>query len=173
LSAAKLPVFTSSVNMFVYIKNAIKRCTALTTSTTFFTLSKEFRTCLNRYAKHLRGKLPGPTGPTGAASPVFKLAEGGEVDICYVINTAEYCTDTVPQLEEMIKAKIDLSYAESINFAQEVLVCMKRACMVKPLDVLSSREGHPFRSDNALASRHALSPPAPYTEPSRWTPSTR
>lgn len=40
---AKLPVFTSAINIFVYIKNAIKRCTALTTAATFFTLAKEFK----------------------------------------------------------------------------------------------------------------------------------
>lgn len=111
LESAKLPVFTSSVEIFVYIKKAIKRCTALTTSTTFFTLSKEFKACLARYARILKSKLPAP-GSRG-------LPEGGEVDVCYIINTAEYCTDTVPQLEDMIKAKIDLSYAESISFAAE------------------------------------------------------
>lgn len=95
----------------MYIKKAIKRCTALTTSTTFFTLAKEFKACLAKYAKILRSKLPPPTART--------LGEGGEVDVCYIINTAEYCTDTVPQLEDMVKAKIDLSYAESINFSAE------------------------------------------------------
>jgi hypothetical protein len=33
-----LPVFTSSVNLFVYMKNSINRCSLLTTGTTFFTL---------------------------------------------------------------------------------------------------------------------------------------
>lgn len=42
-AGTKLPVFSSSITLFVYIKTAIKRCTALTTSATFFILAKEFK----------------------------------------------------------------------------------------------------------------------------------
>jgi hypothetical protein len=111
-------VFTSSVGMFVYIKTAIQRCTKLTIGLPFFALSKEFKACLQKYSKVLRNKLPLPTqGPSGT---MIRLPDGGEVDVCYVVNTAEYCTDTIPQLEEMIKAKIDLSYAETVNLTGEV-----------------------------------------------------
>lgn len=47
MGLAKLPVFTSAINIFVYVKNAIKRCTALTTAATFFTLAKEFKVCVS------------------------------------------------------------------------------------------------------------------------------
>lgn len=42
----KLPVFSTSVNIFVYIKNSIQRCTKFTTGQTFFDLHQEFKTCL-------------------------------------------------------------------------------------------------------------------------------
>lgn len=42
----KLPVFSTSVNIFVYIKNSIQRCTKFTTGQTFFDLHEEFKSCL-------------------------------------------------------------------------------------------------------------------------------
>lgn len=42
----KLPVFSSSVNIFVYMKNSVQRCTKLTTGQTFFDLHEEFKSCL-------------------------------------------------------------------------------------------------------------------------------
>lgn len=42
----KLPVFSTSVNIFVYIKNSIQRCTKFTTGQTFFDLHHEYRSCL-------------------------------------------------------------------------------------------------------------------------------
>lgn len=42
----KLPVFSTSVNIFVYIKNSIQRCTKFTTGQTFFDLHQEYKLCL-------------------------------------------------------------------------------------------------------------------------------
>jgi hypothetical protein len=56
--ASDSKVYGSSMNMFVFIKNSIKRCTALTTGNTFLALSKEFRTCLTKYADSLRSRCP-------------------------------------------------------------------------------------------------------------------
>lgn len=42
----KLPVFSTSVNIFVYIKNSIQRCTKFTTGQTFFDLHHEYKSCL-------------------------------------------------------------------------------------------------------------------------------
>jgi hypothetical protein len=55
---AALPVFSSSVDMFMYIKKAVGRCKALTTGETFFRLHEEFQTCLQTYANILVAKLP-------------------------------------------------------------------------------------------------------------------
>lgn len=42
----KLPVFSTSVNIFIYIKNSIQRCTKFTTGPTFYDLHIEYKTCL-------------------------------------------------------------------------------------------------------------------------------
>lgn len=53
------------------------------------------------YANLLQAKLPASQGT--ALQQQQHLVDGGEVAVCYVVNTAEYCADILPQLEEMIK----------------------------------------------------------------------
>lgn len=123
-----LPVYTSSVQMFGYFKGSIKRCTALTSGQTFFDLQKEFKASLSKYGGVLRNKL-------GARS--------AEKELCYVVNTAEYAAETIPQLEDLIKAKIDETYKERVDLTPEqdgfyevrstifILYCFHRCfCMV-------------------------------------------
>lgn len=52
------------------------------------------------YADLLEAKLPTTQTTSGQQ---YRLLDGGEVAICYVVNTAEYCADILPQLEDMIK----------------------------------------------------------------------
>jgi hypothetical protein len=99
-----LPVYTSSVQMFGYFKGSIKRCTALTAGKTFFDLQKEFKASLSKYGSVLRGKLG---------------ARAAEKELCYVANTAEYAAETIPQLEELIKAKIDEAYKGQVDLTPE------------------------------------------------------
>ena len=54
------PVFVSSTNLFIYIKNSITRCTALTKEKTFFLLQRAFQKKLRGYASVLEKKLPQP-----------------------------------------------------------------------------------------------------------------
>ncbi|GLE06751.1 hypothetical protein PINS_up016267 [Pythium insidiosum] len=124
----QLPVFSSSVNMFAYIRNSVKRCLALTNGQTFFNLHVEFKHCFQLYSQRLLAKLPPQTSSAGApgsadsqaALRVIKLGEKQEEELCFVINTAEYCAETLPSLEEVIRAKIDKAFAESIELSQEI-----------------------------------------------------
>ncbi|DAZ94557.1 TPA: hypothetical protein N0F65_002209 [Lagenidium giganteum] len=125
----QLPVFSSSVNMFAYIRNSVKRCTALTNGQTFFDLHNEFKRCFHLYSQRLLAKLPAPppgsTGGPGSSGPPdgasrIKLGDKQEEELCFVINTAEYCAETLPSLEEVIRVKIDKAYAEAIELAQEI-----------------------------------------------------
>ncbi len=111
-------VYNSSMNVFVFIKNSIKRCTALTNGTTFLSLSKEFRACLRYYAEALRGKCPAPYshGPP----PLYRLPAGAEQSICYLVNTCEYCSEVVPQLEELIKSKMAPALSGQVDMSEEV-----------------------------------------------------
>mmetsp|Transcript_6722 Transcript_6722/g.8843 ORF Transcript_6722/g.8843 Transcript_6722/m.8843 type:complete len:874 (+) Transcript_6722:83-2704(+) len=117
-SSGKLPVFSSSVSIFGYMKSSLKRCTALTTGQTLLGLAKEFNRCLTEYANLLANKLPQPAkNPQGKET--YKIADGAEQKICYVVNTAEYCAETLPQLAEMIRSRIDETYKDSISTEKE------------------------------------------------------
>ncbi|ETV97877.1 hypothetical protein, variant 1 [Aphanomyces invadans] len=120
-----LPVLSSSVHMFAYIRNSVKRCTALTIGQTFFDLHLEFKYCLGLYASRLLAKLPGfvsagdsPATQTQAAK--WRLGDKQEEELCFVINTAEYCAETLPSLEDAIRAKVDKAFAEAIDLSKEI-----------------------------------------------------
>lgn len=128
-------VYGSSVSMFVFIKNSIKRCTTFSTGQTFFALSKEFRLCLGQYADMLRTRCPPLVAPptlfttamTTAPSPnpnyfphpLCKLPVGQESLVCYLINTGEYCGEVVPQLEQMVKNKMSEQYRDKVDYTVE------------------------------------------------------
>ncbi|CAH0474272.1 unnamed protein product [Peronospora belbahrii] len=81
----QLPVFSSSMNMFAYIRNSIKR----------YSLSS-------------------------SASTKVRLCDKQEEELCFVINTAEYCAETLSSLEEVIRATIDKTFSEAIMLSQEI-----------------------------------------------------
>ena len=135
-SRGELPVFTSSTSLFVYIKGSITRCTAMTKGKAFFLLFQAFQDSLNKYAQILAGKLPTPgsekvTVAVGGlkltASSFGKQADqaslvipsGGEVTICHVISTCEYCVDTVEALQDLIRDTIDTEFQERIDMTTQ------------------------------------------------------
>jgi len=92
------PVFVSSTNLFIYIKNSITRCTALTKEMTFFLLQRAFQKKLRGYASVLEKKLPQPQSAAGlslalskgassqtssVASTTYRIPLGEEVTICH------------------------------------------------------------------------------------------
>ena len=84
------PVFVSSTNLFIYIKNSITRCTALTKEKTFFLLHRAFQKKLRGYASVLEKKLPQPQSAVGlscqsssAASTTYRIPSGEEDTICH------------------------------------------------------------------------------------------
>ncbi|KAF4140520.1 Vps53-like N-terminal domain-containing protein [Phytophthora infestans] len=99
----QLPVFSSSVNMFAYIRNSIKR-------SLLPTASRETPCCLDWALD---------SSSSGASNKV-KLSDKQEEELCFVINTAEYCAETLPSLEEVIRAKIDKAFSEAIELSQEI-----------------------------------------------------
>jgi hypothetical protein len=154
----QLPVFSSSVHMFAYIRNSIKRCLALTNGQTFFDLHNEFKRCLHLYAQRLLAKLPATPlgrsmGADGSSSMRVKLGEKQEEELCFVINTAEYCAETLPSLEEVIRGKINNAFSESIELSQEIdtlhdvgAAAMK--CIVAGLETLLEENLHAMSKAN-------------------------
>lgn len=125
----ELPVFTSSTALFVYIKNSISRCTALTRGATFFDLYKAFEESLKKYAVVLSQKYPTAISTTNISvirvtalassnnSASYKIPVGEEVTICHVIDTCEYCADTVEALEELIRDKMEDTLKDKIDLS--------------------------------------------------------
>ena len=54
---------------------------------------------------------------SGAQS--YRIPPGEEVTICYVIDTCEYCADTMEALEDLIRDKIDDKYKDKIDMSGE------------------------------------------------------
>ena len=134
-------VYGSSMSMFVFIKNSIKRCTALTNGLTFLSLTKEFKACMFQYAEMLRARCP-PI--TGSGTSIVKLGAGAEVGICYLVNTGEYCAEVVPQLEQMIQQKILSSLSNKVDLQSEVDIftdLVAHAMKVLVLGILDRLDG--------------------------------
>lgn len=161
-------VYGSSISMFVFIKNSIKRCTALTTGQAFLSLTKEFKSSMQQYAEMLRTRCPAlysqvtvqsgtVVSATGyVAQPLCRLTPGQESLVCYIINTGEYCSEVclairilycslhllsicinictlclcnfvmmwcmqvVPQLEQLIKSKMDEPLRDKVDLTAEI-----------------------------------------------------
>jgi hypothetical protein len=115
--------YESSRKMFEYIKGSLKRCTGFSTGITFLSLSKEFRICLQQYAESLKFRCPTPTFAQGYKSdkrPIYVLTKSIEVTLCRIIRTGEYCVDTVPALETMMKARIKPVYQNDVDFSAQI-----------------------------------------------------
>jgi len=132
----ELPVFTSSTNLFLYIKNSITRCTVLTKGKTLFLLYRAFQRTLRKYAKVLASKYPsalsGPAAAIGGISiaglttgsgsgikDIYRIPHGDEITICHVIDTCEYCSETVEALQDLIVDKIEDKYKSKIDMSGE------------------------------------------------------
>jgi len=144
-------VYSSASSMFVFIKNSIKRCTALSNGLTFVALCKEFKTCMQQYSEMLRNRCPLPITvsaspyfsavnnssfgnlsstdfPRGVGAPVpviaapvvYRISPGGEAAICYLMNTGDYCAETVSQLEGIIKLKMAPKFVDRVDLNSEV-----------------------------------------------------
>jgi vacuolar protein sorting-associated protein 53 len=135
-SRGELPVFTSSTSLFVYIKGSITRCTAMTKGKAFYLLFQAFQDSLHKYAQILSSKLPSPPSekPSVAvgglkltASSFGKQADsgssvippGGEITVCHVISTCEYCVDTVEALQDLIRDTIEPEFQEKIDMTNQ------------------------------------------------------
>lgn len=123
-----LPVFTSSTELFIYIKNSITRCTKLTTGRTLFLLFRAFQDTLRQYAQVLSSKFPSQminiaslagSGAGENSTASYRIPEGEETTICHVIDTCEYCVDTVEALQDLITDKIEEQYKAKIDMNRE------------------------------------------------------
>jgi len=101
----------SASKMFLLIQKSIGRCTEFTSGQAFYSLCREFEKVMAGYSAMLGQRLPETLTPLSA-----KLA----ATACFVCNSAEYCFDTVGQLEDFIKGKIKEAYRDAIDFDDSV-----------------------------------------------------
>ncbi|KAK6623010.1 hypothetical protein RUM43_008862 [Polyplax serrata] len=137
-------VLPSCADLFVFYKKCLVQCSQLSTSVTMLQLSQTFQKYLREYAlKILQNNLPkisslsstlmgGKTGltrsdiATGFIQSILKEGEVSRLEkeeqrrICIILTTSEYCLETVQQLEDKLKEKIDKDLSEKINMSHEL-----------------------------------------------------
>ena len=114
--------FSTSYNMFGYMHNSIKRCCDLNTGQAFYDLHLEYKAVLNEFATILSNQLVRPSGTKNSfGETVYKFGEGDDIPrlACYIVNTAEYCLDNMPKLQENIQSRIDDEYKERIDLEED------------------------------------------------------
>jgi hypothetical protein len=113
--------YESSRKMFEYIKGSLKRCTVFSTGLTYLSLSKEFRICLHQYSESLKFRCPSPTvASRHGKPPIYSITKTIETTLCRILCTAEYCIDTIPSLENMMKTRIQEEYKPEVDFQQQI-----------------------------------------------------
>jgi vacuolar protein sorting-associated protein 53 len=121
-SRLELAIYESSGKIFEYIKRSVQRCSKFSTGHTLIELSMEFRVCLQQYANSLSRRMPLPCDESRYIKERvidFEVKEGmpytyhvtpeSAVVVCRVMRTGEYCADTIPQLETLMKQLVRCS----------------------------------------------------------------
>lgn len=115
----------SSYHLFGYMHNSIKRCCNYTTGQAFFDLQNEYKKVLEAYANILTSKLPRPATSAASGEATYSLGElGSKSDAtlrlaCYIVNTADYCAENIPKLEDNIKTRIDEAFEDDIDMESQ------------------------------------------------------
>ncbi len=113
--------YESSRKMFEYIKSSLKRCTGFSTGITYLSLSKEFRICLHQYSESLKFRCPSPAvAARNGKPPVYQITKAIEQTLCRILTTCEYCIDTIPALENMMKLKIKNEFKSEVDFQAQI-----------------------------------------------------
>eukprot|EP00744_Colponema_vietnamica_P008299 GILI01011851.1.p1 GENE.GILI01011851.1~~GILI01011851.1.p1 ORF type:complete len:502 (+),score=172.44 GILI01011851.1:897-2402(+) len=61
----------------------------------------------------------GPAPPGSSPTGPIKTTEVDEIVVCYIINTAENCVQSLPRLVKLIQKTIDPSFVEKVNLDHE------------------------------------------------------
>ena len=104
-------VFSSSLHLFKNIKGSLKRCISFSTSKALQDLHISFKNVMRHYQKLLKRGLP----KLGPETEKVALTDDQEIKCCYIINTCEYCLETIPGLHNQIVDKIDEQYKNKID----------------------------------------------------------
>ena len=94
-------------------------------------LYKAFCDKLRKFSSVLSNKYPSPSTaasavislvPPSASSSLlsggaanYRISSGDEIVICHVINTCEYCSETIESLQDLIADKIDPKFKDQVD----------------------------------------------------------
>lgn len=141
-------VYPSCADLFVFYKKCLVQCTQLSTEKPMYQLTQIFKKYLREYAsKILVQKIPKASVQatslgtsmsmltkdfqnlsTAAGNVLQNLLKEGDqprysrdeiVRLCCILTTAEYCVETVDQLEAKLKEKSDEAYTDKIDLSDE------------------------------------------------------
>ena len=127
-SAGESNVLSSSVQVFLHIKKSLKRCSLLTKGQTLFDLSSSFKKVLQAYSARLISRLPRNTSSNRSITMTManttssdwhvKFDDKEENVVCLIINTAEYCYETVDSLGQSIAKILDKPFCNQMDMSQ-------------------------------------------------------
>lgn len=104
-------VLGSSTDLVYYFNEARKRCAKLTRGQPFFDLTQLFKKYLAAYANILNSRLP----PENARN----LSEDEAKKMCIILNTAEYCNNTITQMKDTLVKLVDDQFKDKIDLQKE------------------------------------------------------
>lgn len=138
-------VFPSSGQLFTEYKNFLVTCVKLSCKRPLVQLAGVFQKYLREYANRvLMQNLPKSslTGASGAAASLmqstnvfsasglwqslvkegddYKFTKSELIQICSVLLTANYCLETIQQLEKKLQEKVDPKYVDKIEMKPEL-----------------------------------------------------
>ena len=88
-------VFGSSLHLFKNIKESLDRCLKFSRGSALFNLQCSFKNVFNYYIRLLKLKLP-PRAFDESNNQVMLLSDEQELRCVYLVNTCEYCLETIP-----------------------------------------------------------------------------
>eukprot|EP00742_Colponemidia_sp_Colp-10_P013643 GILJ01015427.1.p1 GENE.GILJ01015427.1~~GILJ01015427.1.p1 ORF type:complete len:482 (-),score=41.37 GILJ01015427.1:431-1876(-) len=135
-------VFPSSSKLFSCILHSRRRCPTFSNHGTLLSLCQVYKQMLGEYSKILLHRLPrgAETLYSQPESPTqISLTEVEQNVVCYVINTASYCVETIPGLVESTKKMVGEEFYSNVNFDESIepfsnILSLGLACLVRGVD---------------------------------------
>ena len=106
-------VYGSSLHLFKNIKASMKRCVSFSKGKALFNLQLAFKNVFQRYTQLLKTKLPAKTFDEQATS--LLLSDDDEIKCVWLVNTCEYCLETIPQLHQQIEDIISDEFVDNVD----------------------------------------------------------
>eukprot|EP00906_Rhabdomonas_costata_P030131 RCo042538 len=100
-------VLSSAVDLLIYIRGSLKRCSELSRGQTLCAMHKVWGKHLVSYATKVSAQIPA------------KVTEKDDRLLCLIVNTAEYWLTSIGHLSAEIQSKIDELLVQQISFEAE------------------------------------------------------